>query len=390
MMGEDLRYWKPRENTEYNGWNRRHSRAYVIIYFRKEQDKDSLEEHYGGFDILGDKVKIWYMQNSQKLQKIVPRSICEFSKTISGHTTYYHLIINPKNDENMVEEKQGKKNRYGLEDREGTPGEKPVIFRVPKEKVGLVGRLTGRTSAIYQKKRYEDKLNEIWREFDSAIERINEQNAKFDKLDTSIPGLKKTLSVIEKEWRESLTSLGNILEKTKRHEWGMWETTQKSRQIRVQKNAPKIKYSDVDEMNFNSMTDFIKQYPELQSQKVIDRAVQVVEEKRKELIDAQKDLDNAISERNLIVSTFEKLTDKSQKNLDTLEELIKEAEEKVNNSPYNKSKLWHALKTEYEKEATKLDLMEYRGKLEERKSILERVKGQHAKYQRKAFVDMEH
>ena len=84
MMGEDLRYWKPRENTEYNGWNRHHSRAYVLIYFRKEQDKDSLEEHYGGFDILGDKVKIWYVQNGQKLQRFVPRSICEFSKTISG------------------------------------------------------------------------------------------------------------------------------------------------------------------------------------------------------------------------------------------------------------------------------------------------------------------
>ncbi len=390
MMGEDLRYWRPRENTEYNGWKRHHSKAYVLIYFRKEQDKDLLEEHYGGFDILRDKVKIWYMQNGQKLQRFVPRSICEFSKTISGHTTYYHLIIDAKSDEHMVNEKQGNKNEYGLEDREGAPEEKSVIFRVPKEKVGLVGRLTGRTSAIYQKKRYEDKLNEIWKEFDNTMSEINEQNAEFDRLDTTIPGLRKTLSAMKDEWKESLTSLGNILEKTKRHEWEMWETTQKSRQIRVQKNAPKIKYSDVDEMNFNSMTDFIKQYTELQSQKVIDKAVQAVEEKRKELVSAQKELDKVISERNLIVSKFEKLTDKAQKNLEAFEELIKEAEEKVNNSSYNKSKLWHALKTEYEKEATKLDLMEYRGKLEERKSVLERVKGQHAKYERKAFVDMEH
>jgi hypothetical protein len=389
-MGEDLRYWRPKEYTEYNGWNRRHSKAYVVIYFRNKKGDDSLEEHYGGFDILGDKVKIWYMQNGQKLQRFVPRSICEFSKTMSGHTTYYHLIIGTKNDENMAKEKDDEKSGYGLEDREGTPEEKSVIFRVPKEKVGVFGRLTGRTSAIYLKKKYEDKLNELWEEFDTTIEEIKKKNTEFDKLDTSIPGLKKTLSVIETEWRESLTSLGNILEKNKRHEWEMWNTTQKSRQIRVQKNAPKIKYSDVDEMNFNSMTDFIKQYPELQSQKTIDKATQDVEEKRKELINAQKELDKAISERNLIVSTFEKLTDKAQKNLDEFEDIIKEAEEKVNSSPYNKSKLWRALKTEYEKEATKLDLMQYRGKLEERKSVLERVKGQHAKYQRKEFVDMEH
>ncbi len=320
----------------------------------------------------------------------MPRSICEFSKTMSGHTTYYHLIIGAKNDERMAEEKKSKKSGYGLEDREGTPEEKSVIFRVPKEKVGLFGRLTGRTSAIYLKKRYEDKLDEVWKDFDSTIDKINEQNAEFDKIDTAIPGLKKTLSVIESEWHESLTSLGNILEKTKQHEWEMWKTTQESRHIRVQKNSPRIKYSDVDEMNFNSMTDFIKQYPEMQSQKAIDKAMQAVEEKRKELIDAQKELDKAISARNLAVSTFEKLTEKAQENLNTFEELIKEAEERVNNSPYNKSKLWHALKTEYEKEATKLDLMPYRGKLEERKKVLERVKSQHAKYQRKEFVDMEH
>jgi cellobiose-specific phosphotransferase system component IIA len=118
--------------------------------------------------------------------------------------------------------------------------------------------------------------------------------------------------------------------------------------------------------------------------------VQDVEDKRKELIGAQKELDKAISERNDIIKTIADLTDKAQKNLETFEELIKEAEEKVNNSSYNQSKLWHALKTEYEKEATKLDLMRYRGRLEERKSTLEIVKSQLVNYQRKTFVDMGH
>ena len=389
-MNKDLKHWKPKENMEYNGWKKHHSKAHVLIYFRNNDNSNSLKQYNGGFDILEDKVKIWYMRDEQKLQKFIPREICEFSKTISGHTIYYHLIIEAIENDDQMTEKAGNNKRYGLEDREGNVEEKPVIFRVPKEKVGFAGRITGRTSAIYLKKKYEDKLNEVWKEFDETIDKINEENAEFDKLDTEIPGLKKTISVIESEWRESLTSMSNILEKTKKHEWEMWETTQKGRQIRSQKNAPKIKDSDVDEMNFNSMTDFIKQYPELQSQKVIDKAMQVVEEKRKELIDAQKQLDNTINKRNLVVSRFEKLTKKAEDNLETFEDLIKEAEEKVNNSPYNKSRLWHALKTEYEKEATKLDLMQYRGKQKERKSVLDRVKGQHEKYERKAFVDMEH
>ena len=233
-------------------------------------------------------------------------------------------------------------------------------------------------------------LTKFGGEFDGTIKEIESQNTKFDDVDTTIPGLKKTLQVVGEEWSESLSSLSNLLEKAKRHEWEMWKTTQKNRNIRVQKNAPRIKYSDVDEMNFNSMQDFIKQYPELQSQKNVEKAAQAIEEKRKEVIEAQKEVDKAISERNFIVSTFEKLTQKAEDNLDTFEDLIKEAEEKINKSRYNITKLRNPLLTDYEREATKLDLLPYRGKLKERKNILKRVQGQHTKYERKSFVEIEH
>lgn len=391
MNNEDLSRWKPKWRTTYAGYgvrNRDHMAGRVVVRIEGK-------EHTGGFYIhRTGSVKIWSADSDFPIF-FVPFQQCKFTKRKEGNTYIYDVVVSAKfggtkSDEYMIEEKSNKKGGYGLGDRGNTPEEESVIFRVPKEKVGIVGRISGRTSAIYQKKRYEDKLNEVWKEFDGTIEKINEQNTKFDGLDTTIPGLEKTLSVRAKEWGESLTSLGNILEKTKRHEWDMWKTTQKGRQLRVQKNAPRIRDADVDEMNFNSMTDFIKQYPELQSQRTIDKAMQAIDDKRKELIDSQKERDKVISERNFVVSTFEKLTQKAEDNLDTFEQLIKEAEEKVNNSPYNRSKFWKALQTDYEREATKLDLMPYRGKLEERKSVLKRVKAQHAKYQRKAFVDMEH
>jgi hypothetical protein len=77
--------------------------------------------------------------------------------------------------------------------------------------------------------------------------------------------------------------------------------------------------------------------------------------------------------------------------LSSFEGLIKEAEEKVNNSPYNKSKIWGKfLTTAYEREATRLDLLPYKGKLEDRKSDLKRVKDELSEYKGKHFVEIEH
>ncbi len=389
---EDLKNWKPQLNTEYNGYDytdREGNRkiAVTMIYFRKREDRNSLEEHVGGFNIINNQVKIWHIENGQKIQKFIPLSSCEFSKTRSGRTTYYHLIINENIGESMTNNENSDEG-YGMKSKGNE--DKEVEFKVRPEKADLVGRLTGRPSAIYLKKRYEDKLNEIWKEFDNTMEKIESQNTKFDEFDTTISGLRQTLQTAKEEWGKSLTSLENLLMKTMRHEWDMWSKTQESRKMRVQKNAPRLKYSDIDEMNFNSMTDFIEKYPGLQSQKNVEKATDAVGEKRKEVIGSQKELDKAISERNLIVSTFEKLTQKAEDNLSTFEELINEAEEKVNKSGYNTSKIRNPLATQYERDATKLELLPYTGKLKERKSILKRVQGQHSKYQRKEFVDMEH
>lgn len=397
MNNEDLPNWKPIPNLTYAGYSYgtkrdEPTRAGKVVLHIEDH------EHVGGFYIYGSLVKVWYKEGYvTKVIDEIPMRLCKFTKRREDNWNIYDVFIDKKrleliygnneNGENMTSNENSSEG-YGMKSK-GNEDEE-VEFRVRPEKADLVGRLTGRPSAIYLKKRYEDKLNEIWKEFDTTMEKIESQNTKFDEIDTTIPGLKKTLQIAKEEWVESLTSLENLLKKTMHHEWNMWSKTQESRKMRVQKNAPRLKYSDVDEMNFNSMTDFIEKYPELQSQKDVGRSMNAVDEKRKSVIGAQKELDKAISERNLIVSTFEKLTQKAEDNLGTFEELINEAEEKVNKSRYNTSKIRNPLATEYERDATKLELLPYKGKLKERKSVLKRVQGQHSKYERKDFVEMEH
>lgn len=159
MEREDLVTWRPKVNTEYNGYNytnkHGHKRVgYTIIYFKNKGD-DSLEEHYGGFDIIDNQVKIWYMSNNQKIQKFVPISQCKFSKSISGHVNYYHCIIDASlkgnnmsaNNRNASDGDEESGKEYGLKEKDNV--EEPVKFRVRPEQAGIIGRITGHQLPLF-------------------------------------------------------------------------------------------------------------------------------------------------------------------------------------------------------------------------------------------------
>ncbi|VVB76469.1 Uncharacterised protein [uncultured archaeon] len=394
VMAENLTNWKPQVHREYNGFDYHkhgeHRIGYTIIYFKNSNNY--LEEHYGGFNIMDNQAKIWYKDsNNDKIQLIVPVSQCKFSKTLSGRITYYHVIIN----NNEVRKDMIAKNNENMDDVEygtGKDEDTQVHIGVKKDDAGIISRLTGKASAIYRKNQSEAKLNEMWKTFDYTIEDIYGQEKEIEQVKVQIPSLQNSAKNNEKEWSESLKSLGNLLNKKTTHEKGMWALTQSAQQNRAMKIKQKFHKSDVDEMNFNSMQDYIKQYPELQSSRDIDKAYQSADNKRETMLRELKAFEEGKAKYNSILHTFEQLTEKAESNITEFEKYIAEAEETVNNSKYNKSSLvskLRILQTDYEKDATRLNLLPYKGKLQERKVILKRVKDKLSLYERKKWVDVE-
>ena len=219
------------------------------------------------------------------------------------------------------------------------------------------------------------------------------QQKELELVKAKIPGIEKNVKTVEKEWAESLKSLGNLINKKTTHEKGMWETTQKARLAKGINVKQKFHKSDVDEMNFNSMMDYIKQYPELQSTKDIDKGTQAIQDKRNSVISAQKELDEAKIKYNFLLNTFESLSERAESYISEFEKMIPEAEEKVNKSRYNMktgiNKL-NILATDFEKEATRLSLLPYKGKLQDRKVSLKRVQSKLSLFTRKKWENVEH
>lgn len=382
MHEEDLTQWKPIYKLVYAGYRRgsksnaptREGR--VIIHMNNE-------EHIGGFYLYEATAKIWWQDGYVQKVIHIPIQFCTFTKRRDGDLNIYDVVIDSKKVDLLYgNDKQGV-NMVDVNDK----GE--VVIKAPPEKVSILDRVSGRTGAIYNKDREEGKLTELWNEFEAALKDIDVKNDDLKDVYVEIPALKMELEKEESEWRESLSSLGNVLEKSKEHEWKMWQETQKNRKFRTQKNAPRIKYSDVDEMNFNSTMDFIKQYPELQAQETIRNAINEIQKKRMDILSKHSEYQQAIAKYNGILNKFEKKLQKTEDDLEAFEERMKESAEKVNNHPYNKSKLFGTLKTDYEKQATRLDTLKYEGKIKERKNKLGIIKSELSNYERKRFVDIE-
>lgn len=391
-MGEDLANWKPKHNLEYNGFDHgHHNKGYVIIYIKKENN--ILEEHHpAGFNIMNNQVKIWYMlPDGNKFQKFVPYSSCQFSKTKDWGKgiTYYHvtiddtILINKGN--NMADNRKPLTNYASVEENE--KGE--VVIKAKPEHVSLWDRFSGRTGAIYLKDREEGKLKELWSEFESALKDVDEKNDELKDLYVSIPALRKEFDKKESEWDKELTSLANALNKYIDTEKKMWETTARNRKVKGLKVHQKFKDSDVDEVRFNNMMDYIKQYPELQTNATFKESISEIKHTREDIESKNREVQQTIKNYNGLLNKFEKRLQKAVDDLDEFEERMKEAGNIVNNHPYNKSKLFASFKTEYEKQATRLDLLKYQGKVKERRNKLEIIKNELSNYERKKFVDIE-
>lgn len=369
MNNEDLSKWKPVWRTDYKGYGNRNKDGLsgkVIIHMGNE-------EHEGGFYIhRTGSVKIWYKDRGVYNKYIyVPVQLCKFAKHRGGSWNIYDVFV--------YDAKIGDEGVTMIQE-----GGKPMS---QKESAGFWARVFRTKDLKEWVEIFQDELDTRWRTFDGSLNSLTKEWTAFKKINMEIAEAEENAGACRKEWSESLDSLGNILEKVKKHEWEMWNTTQKSRHIRVQKNAPKIKYSDVDEMNFNSMTDFIKQYPDLQAQRTVDKAIESIKDKRAEVLAAEKVYNEKIKEANVYLNTANSRLQAIDYQLTSFETIKFEGFKKIEGElkkPINKIriKMWWTPK---EQQRLQLYLYESDRKIDESRNQLKLMKEDLKDYEKRAF-----
>ena len=267
-------------------------------------------------------------------------------------------------------------------------GKNPMTDYKPfKENIGWWDRLLKRTDPVYWKKTIQTEPDTRWATFDTTTEKLTTEFEKFNRQAMEITEEENNMEAYKSEWAESLTSLGNILNKNTNHEKQMWDTTQRNKNTKGLKIKQKFKDSDVDEIKFNNMMEYIKQYPELQSQRTIEKLVESVKEKRNEIVSASKTYGQAKKEVNVYLNIAKNKLQEAEDELISFEKMKKEGETKVNDAQDKglKNKLLNWNKTEAEKQSTRLDMFKYDRKIDVSKNQLKLIEQRIKKYEEREF-----
>ncbi len=240
--------------------------------------------------------------------------------------------------------------------------------------------------AKYWKDHLQNELNKRWGIFDKNLSGLTSEWEEFKKTHMEIAEANNNIETYKREWEESLTSLGNLLNKNTGHEQMMWEQTQKGREVKEMKITQKFKESDVDEMRFNNMMDYIEKYPELQAQKTIAESIENLKDKRNEVIEVEKLYREKIKNVNVFLNTVKSKLEKIDHQLIAFESFRKDAEKKIEEVQQRLlTKIQKIFMTDEQKENLRLFIFEFDRKIEEGRNQLNLMKEDFEKYQKKEF-----
>jgi len=257
--------------------------------------------------------------------------------------------------------------------------------KIVEERPSVGGTISGRNDAIFLKNKYQAELEVAWDAIRNIVNSLEQKNTEIKALGSKIPAIKKNIEAHLKEREDLYTNLGNLLNKETKFEEGMWKTTLKGRKVKSITLKQKFTDSDV-ESHYDSMLEYLKQYPEYASKSTFKKITDKIEQKEAEIREAKEKFNEVVSDYNHKLSNFEKDIKRAEDKFKVYNDLKKEATDKLKNARYNKSAL-NKLRSEQAKAETNLDLLHHR--VEQFENTLSIIKSEHSEISRKKLKEAE-
>ncbi len=125
--------------------------------------------------------------------------------------------------------------------------------------------ITGRPDAIFLRNKYQRELDNAHSSIVNMVHYLEEKNYELkEKLNKAV-SLKHDITAHEKERADLYQSLQNLLTKETHFEKEMHKMTQETRKKQPVTIKQRFKDSDVEEMRFNAMQEYVGKYPEYAS-----------------------------------------------------------------------------------------------------------------------------
>lgn len=235
--------------------------------------------------------------------------------------------------------------------------------------------LTGKKDAITIKKRYQEQLDENFGRIMKQIHLLHEMNHKLKWPMSQIEKLQRDMAADEQERADLYSSLQNLLLKETTFEKDMWDKTLKGQKVKSITVKQKFHDTDIDEVKYNAMQEYLKQYPQYVSKSSFSKILDKISEIEKGIKDTKKDMHKEYTDAKREIAYFPSNIMNARNKIATYKKILAEGEEKLKKMRYNKS-LLYKLASESTKLAVTLDTLKHINIINEKEEIINNLEGE--------------
>jgi len=282
-------------------------------------------------------------------------------------------------------------NCYKITNQQNQSGGNKIAFKTNKfnttEHHEPKGALTGKKDAMFLRNQYQTEIDNAHTALVNMVHYLESKNTDLKSAYNYAQGQKRDVQSHETERANLYETLGNMLTKETNFEKTMWQSTIKNQKINKLTIKQKFKDSDIDEIKYNSMQEYLKQYPEYASKSSFKTVLGNIEKKEKDIRECKQNYNNAVSKYNFLHSDIENHIIKATHNLKSYKDILKEGKVKLSDTRYNKS-IFFKFASEETKSKVTLNTLQHRAdKFEE---VLETIKKGLTKNEDKTFKEMDY
>lgn len=244
----------------------------------------------------------------------------------------------------------------------------------------LYGKISGFNDAVFLRNTYQVELDNAYEAIVKMVHYLEKESKRLKGYHNATPAIKKNIESHQQERHDLYTALGNLLNSETNFEKEMWKTTQESQNISTIHIKQKFTDSDVDEMRYNSMLQYLKRYPRYASKSTYSELQQKIEEKERGILREKKRYTEAVSNFNFNLSLFQKNIQKAEDKFIAYYRILDEGTNKLKGCRYNNS-IFCQYASEKTKAMVNLNTLSHR--VEQFRNTLILIKEEILKYQEK-------
>lgn len=245
--------------------------------------------------------------------------------------------------------------------------------------------ISGKKDAIFLRNKYQTEIDNSWIALVNMIHYCEEESKKVRNAYNEAQEKKQNIEAENEERIKLYESLQNLLTKETDFETKLWETTNKNKKADNITIKQKFSDSDVDEMKFDGMRDYLKQYPEYASKSSFRKILTNIEDKEKEIKKSKKDYNKAVSQYNYYLSFMPKHLLKAEDKVNAYEEILQEGQDKLANSRFKKG-VFYKMASEETKAKVCIDTIKHR--IEQQKNTLKLLQEDYGNIEKKQLTEL--